>query len=492
MYGDIQDISPPPIHFLNALTIFVSQISGWPIIFAFNFLTSLFALFSGWLLGATGSQPYRILTGALWVAVLLLAAHEYFFGQREYMFVLAWVPYLAARCGSEKPPRWMMIASGIFLGFMICLKPHFAIIVGSVEALLWIRFRSETRLEPFIAFIVCGAVQVLIFFLFFDVHAFFQDIFANSSYYVVLGSRYSDVALSVVRSKAVWVTVFGCALALGSVLLRGRLRPFVEATIVTVLSSAVVWILQGPRPYYFIPMYLPVIAMLIVIACHSAAEGMSPVADDVNGSANEVVTRWRVLLTNPLMLAIAALLVSLFFIWSLTTGVGLRTWERYGRGRQVDFVGSPQSNDPFVAWVQAHVPPHDNFSVIAPQYGEAFGDPFVSMLRLRRVLFSASNGLEIPFSLAEAVGSQRGACEALGLMRHDIVSSNSEWVIIRREMPDWASAQGNDPLVHFQRYPSFWDWFSAHYAHVDQFGRYTVYRRIAGTGGDGAGALRCP
>ena len=492
LYVELQDISPPPIYFLNALPVLISQASGWPLIFAFNFLTSSFAVLSGILLGAAGAPRYRLMTGAAWTSILLLAAHDYFFGQREYMFVLAWVPYLAGRCGVGTPPRWGLIASGVLLGFMICLKPHFALIVGGVEAWIWIRFRSEARLTPLVAFIVSGAFQVLIFLFFFDITAYRQDI-EGSTYYSALGLHYGDVVIALVKSNVVWLTLFGCALAFGPVLSRGKLRPFVEATFATVLFGSVLMVLQGvSRPYYLIPLYLPVLAMLVLLACRPPGEmewrmqvvlaGRPP-----GGGA----WRRRASYRGSGILPAAMLLLSLFFMVSPTTGTGVLALKWYLLGRQTLLFGEP-NGDTFVTWVRAHVPASDGISVIAPQYGEFFGDPLISMLRLHRVLVSQTTGLALDFSLAEAVGDRHAGCKALGALGRDIVASNSVWVFIRREMPPWASAGGADPIAHFKRYPAFWRWFGGRFYQSDQFGKYSVYRRKAPfSASDDVAALPC-
>jgi hypothetical protein len=494
LYGVVQDVSPPPIYFLNALPVLISQASGWPIILAFNLLTSSFAVLSGILLGAAGAPRYRQLTGAVWTSILLLAAHDYFFGQREYMFVLAWMPYLAGRCGVGTPPRWVLIASGVLLGFLICLKPHFALIVGGVEAWIWLRFRSEARLVPFVAFLASGTAQVLIFLLLFDVETYRRGV-EGSTYYSALGLHYGDVVIALVKSNVVWLTLLGCGLALGPVLSRGKLRPFVEATFATVLFGAILMVLQGvSRPYYLIPLYLPMLAMLAMLICRPPSEAEWRVRIVLaSRPPGDVAWRRRVSYRGSGILTVVVLLLPLFFMASSETGIGILALKRYALGRQTPLFGEPHGEDPFVAWVRSHVPARDGISVIAPQYGDVFDDPIISMLRLQRVLFSATTGLAFDFSLAETVGDRHAGCEALGVLRRDIIASNSAWVFVRREMPGWASAQSNDPLIHIQRYPVFWNWFSNHYARTDQFDRYTVYRRIAAfSDSDSGAALRCP
>ena len=492
LYVDVQDVSPPPIYFLNALPTLISRASGWPIIFSFNFLTSSFAVLSGILLGTAGAPRYRLLTGAAWASILLLV-HNYYFGQREYMFVLAWVPYLACRTGVGTPPRWAQIGSGMLLGFMICLKPHFALIVAGAEVWIWLRCRSGALLAPFVAFFASGAFQVFIFLIFFDLDAYRRSV-EGDTYYSALGLHYGDAIGVLFRSNVAWLTLVGCALALGPVLSRGKLRPFIEATFATVLFGALLMVLQGiARGYYYIPLYLPVLGMLVVLVCRPPGEAEWRVRVILAlRSAGSMVWRRRASRDGYGIWISAVLLLSLFFMTSSSTGIGVLAAKWYLLGKRTPIFGEP-NGDPFVTWVRAHVPARDGISVIAPQYGEFFGDPIISMLRLNRVLFSQTTGLALDLSLAEAVGDRRAGCRAVGVLRRDIVTSNSKWVFIRREMPVWASAQGNDPLIHFQHYPVFWDWFLDHYAPTDQFDRYTVYRRIAAVSGkDSEAALHCP
>ena len=95
----------------------LSQISGWPIIAWFNFIVSAMAVLSGMLFGFAAPSNYRLASGAFWTAFLLLAAHDYFFGQREYFFVMAWVPYLYCRCGIGRPPIGSRSPAALFWVF---------------------------------------------------------------------------------------------------------------------------------------------------------------------------------------------------------------------------------------------------------------------------------------------------------------------------------------------------------------------------------------
>lgn len=471
------EVHPPQIYYLHALPVLLSWATNWSIVFSFNLIVSLLALFSGFLFGVCAPPGYRTIAGALWASSLLLAAHDYFFGQREYFFVLAWMPYLLSRTGAGAPPRRAQITSGALLGFLICVKPHFALIAAGTEAWLWLRWRAQCRLLPFFAFVAVGALQVVIFLVFFDFDAYRHGVQMFNRYYEALGLHYLDTLFAMLESGIFLLSLLGALMAM--VTANERQRPFMEAGAATIILGIALAVLQGTfRPYYVIPMYFPAMAMLIAMTSQSRQD-----------------MKWRRFFSVPFAYGIWMCLAGLclvVFAYQPSTGILRLAGKRYVQGYQYPIFGGIRP-DPFADWVIAHVPLHDVVSIIAPQYGLALGDPIISMLHLGRPVLSRATGLELIFSVAEATGDRRAGCEEVDDIRRDLIDSNTDWLFIRREMPPWASAGGVDPLTHFQHYPSFWRWFNGSFSHSDQFGKYAVYRRKASfTSRDRNVTLGCP
>ncbi len=466
LYVNIQDVHPPQIYILHELPVLLSLATHWTIVFSFNLTVSLLAVFSGYLFGSATHAPYRMIAGALWASALLLAAHDYFFGQREYFFILAWVPYLLIRTGSGEPPRWTQIASGALLGFLICVKPHFALIAGGTEAWLWLRWKNQCRLLPFIVFISVGAIQLAIFFTLFSFSAYLHDI-QIFDYYNGVGIRYIDTLVGILRSPILLESLVGGVLVVGPIATKGRLHPFMEACIATFVLGLVLSVLQGLfRTYYLIPVYFAIIGMLVASLCRPRLD-----------------VHLRCFMSYPFAYetwVLSAMACFLVFAYQPYTGILRLAGKKYLEGLQYQEFGGVHP-DPFADWVTTHVPARDTISIVAPQYGAVLSDPILSMLHMGRPVISRTAGLELNFSIAEATHNKPSGCQATDGIRRDIVESDSRWVFIRRDMPAWAStsAGGKNPIAHFQRYPAFWRWFSDSFNASDQFGMYSVYRRKA-------------
>jgi hypothetical protein len=164
LYTYLVDAHPPPAHFLHVIPVLISNLTTLPSVPAFNLVASSLALFSGILVGLCSEKPWQFLIGLFWSTFVLLSTIDSIFGQREYFFMLAWIPYLLARCGSGTPSRWTQALAGASAGFMVCIKPHFAVVVAGTEAVTWALHRKRCRSAPFVALILSGTTQIAIFF----------------------------------------------------------------------------------------------------------------------------------------------------------------------------------------------------------------------------------------------------------------------------------------------------------------------------------------
>ena len=317
------------------------------------------------------------------------------------------MPYLYCRCGIGSPPDWVQVGSGALLGFLICFKPHFALVAAGVELLLFLRYSNQSRWLSFAAFIISGALQVVIFLTLFDIAAYFHDI-ADFAYYNALGVHYEEVVAALLRSRTLWLSVFAAILALGPLFSAGRLRPFAEASILTAILGIVLAVLQGTfREYYLILIYLPLAGLLVALICCPRAEVKLP----------PPLSR---ILPHTVWVSLGGFCLALF-AYQPDTGILRLAGKRYLQGYQYHRYGGIFP-DPFAEWVNAHIAANVPITVISPQYGEVHSDPVVSMLHLGRAVGSHT-GANLMFSIAEADGEKRSGCEALDLLRRDIIEN---------------------------------------------------------------------
>lgn len=102
------------------------------------------------------------------LAFIMLFAPGPDFGQREHLMVLLFLPWLllrVARASGFKPGKPEAALIGIAAAVAVCIKPHSAVAVLMVEALLLLRFRSLRLVfatENLVALAFCTAYLVTI------------------------------------------------------------------------------------------------------------------------------------------------------------------------------------------------------------------------------------------------------------------------------------------------------------------------------------------
>jgi hypothetical protein len=460
LYTYLLEAHPPPAHFLHLIPTLISNITTLPPVVSFNLVASSLALFSGILVGLSSEKPRQFLIGSFWSTFALLSANDYIFGQREYFFMLAWIPYLLVRCGSGTPSLWTQAVAGAFAGFMVCIKPHFALVLAGSEAVIWALHRKRSRSTPFLALIVSGAIQVAIFFIFFDVRSYLEFIIRfNEGYYGRVGFHYRDVVDSLLTSIASRSSFVIAIFAAFLIPFRDRLRPFIDGAVASVAWGYILIILQGFfRPYYLPLLYLPAGAIALIMVAH----GSEQMAAAYHG--------WRKLLY-PLIVALSSCLV--WFIMS-DAGIVHSAYVRYRYGVQTQAFGGIKP-DPVVDWVNTHVPP-DSVMTVLGTYGLVYFDPLASMVRLGRPIFSHRPGAEEDFSDTTIYAAGAASPSAM-IIQQDIENAKVEWLLIRRSMSSWGEFKSDDPVEWFRRSPLVWNWFSTTFVETDRFDQYSVYRR---------------
>ncbi len=140
-----QYIHVPPVLLSNVLGVNV------PLVFFAGVLVfTLFSCFAVLLL-VRRSGLFSTWTGAVLIAssVLILSLKAFSngdFGQREHLFVLAWLPFLLVRysrtqdVGVSIP---LALVTGLLTGIMMLCKPSFLALVVLIEAWMWIRIRGR-------------------------------------------------------------------------------------------------------------------------------------------------------------------------------------------------------------------------------------------------------------------------------------------------------------------------------------------------------------
>jgi hypothetical protein len=460
LYTYLVDAHPPPAHFLHVIPVLISNLTTLPSVPAFNLVASSLALFSGILVGLCSEKPWQFLIGLFWSTFVLLSTIDSIFGQREYFFMLAWIPYLLARCGSGTPSRWTQALAGASAGFMVCIKPHFAVVVAGTEAVTWALHRKRCRSAPFVALILSGTTQIAIFFMFFDVRAYIDFIIEfNEGYYGRVGFHYLDV-INVLLTSITSRCSFLIALFAGCLMpFRDRLRPFIDGAVASIACGYILIILQGFfRPYYLPLLYLPAGSIVLMMIAH----GSEQMATARQG--------WRKPLY-PLVMALSS-----YLLWLIISDVGIvhSAYARYRYGTQSQAFGGIKP-DPVVDWVNAHVPP-DSVMTVLGSYGLVYFDPLASMVRLGRPIFSRRPGAEEDFSDTTIYPAGTASLSAR-IIQQNIENAKVEWLLVRRSMVSWEEFKSDDPVEWLRRNTLVWNWFSTTFVETDRFYQYSVYRR---------------
>ncbi len=158
-YVDFIDINPPLILYLSAIPVLLGRLLPFPAITTFLLLVWALTLASvlatrRMLLATLPPQEHVFVE---WLAAALAAGSAGLFlttsfGQREHLFLLGFLPFVALRFRrweGAAVPRGAAVAAGVVAGLFACLKPHFFLIVAAPE-IYWLAIyrRRRTLLAP--------------------------------------------------------------------------------------------------------------------------------------------------------------------------------------------------------------------------------------------------------------------------------------------------------------------------------------------------------
>lgn len=374
-----------------------------------------------------------------------------------------------ARCWTNSPPRWTLLTTGALVGFVICVKPHFALIAGGTEAYLLLFRRHQCQFYPLVAFLLSGLFQVLIFVFLFDIYAY-RDALGLFDYYDTVGMHYSDVVGTLIASPIVLSCVIACAASLFLIARNTAFHIYAEACAVTILFGLLLTVLQGTyRPYYLLQFFLPTASVLLLTLLQTPNQFVG---------GTEMLRR---------LFFVTSILASIVGLWMLVNRVGIVDLARlrYFHGLRFQVFGG-MGPDPFVEYVKKRLPKNAVIWACGP-YGQPYFDPISSMVRLGRPLPSHYPGLELGIAFAMKSGDAKKLQKAIHQLHDDIESSRVNWVFFRhranknpieilsppQKFLDW----DNDPVKVLQSDQSFWDWFNANFKEADRFDHYIVFQR---------------
>lgn len=221
-YVDYVEINPPIAHYVHALPVLVANLLNGDIAVCFQALVLCLSIYSSAALFLVVSRlspefslAERLFLVAAWQSFTVLMMLWTHFGQREHLFMLAYIPWLycrEARHSQIRVPWELSAVIGLVAGPMFLLKPHFCLLIAVVEAGMLLRSRRISTLwaaETLV--VVAWSIVYAAHFLFIPSamrEAFFSRwlpfVAAN---YEVYRQPLSTVLTGLLRLKVLFVTV---------------------------------------------------------------------------------------------------------------------------------------------------------------------------------------------------------------------------------------------------------------------------------------------
>ncbi len=175
-YVDFVDVTPPATTYLSVIPVLLSKLLSVNVIFAFSITVLALVAWSPWMIRRivrrSGTVFDSTQLGAMlfvWTLFSLLMYRRDYFGEREHIFVLLFLPFLVVRWlrvqdGRIAPLTALIVGLGAGIG--TCIKPYFVLVALMPELYWQLQRRKPGLLRPEIATYVCaGALFLLHFFL---------------------------------------------------------------------------------------------------------------------------------------------------------------------------------------------------------------------------------------------------------------------------------------------------------------------------------------
>ncbi|CCD87907.1 conserved membrane protein of unknown function [Bradyrhizobium sp. ORS 285] len=193
LYSEILETNPPMAVLVYVPALLIASITGFPAEVALDALLFLAIALSVAvsmlvLRHSTALTPRQRWPMALAAVAVLAVLPAQCFGQREHIAVIELLPVLAVlslRANGETPQPWAAIVAGLGLGLAVCFKPHFALAMLCVIAVVAAHLKSLRLLlapENLVAALllaIYGLCTVLFFPEFFtDMWPLIRDVYS--------------------------------------------------------------------------------------------------------------------------------------------------------------------------------------------------------------------------------------------------------------------------------------------------------------------------
>src|SRR5712692_97387 len=149
-YIDYVETNPPLVHYIHIVPVALAQWLGLNLAMTFQVIVLALVLYSSFLLflipskSATGNRPNRFFLVGAWLGFSIFVYASGGFGQREHLFMLAYLPWFYCRIARYEDvpmPQSLSLPVGVLAGLFFLIKPQFLLLVLIVE--LWMLYRTR-------------------------------------------------------------------------------------------------------------------------------------------------------------------------------------------------------------------------------------------------------------------------------------------------------------------------------------------------------------
>lgn len=266
-YVDFFEVNLPPIFYLSTIPVWVSQWSGVGVILVTHLLVFALTLASAAvtdsLLVRAQQHGAMMVINRVYVPILygLLTGIAFLFGygQREHLLMLAFMPWLFLRClrlQNHPYPHSHALLLGAVSAVAFTLKPHYGLMVISVELILLARARHwwlylQPEIAGTLAVLVVYALYLLAFPQVIEVYLNHVMPITVAGYDVLGDLTVFDLTLGDPGMR-IWIGLALAGVVAGT--RRGANAALVQACALAFMGAVIGFAVQGKGwPYHQIP-----------------------------------------------------------------------------------------------------------------------------------------------------------------------------------------------------------------------------------------------